>query len=103
MEEIDLKEIFLMFWKKKVEIILIIAIFAVIGYIYTTVFTTPMYTSSTTLVLAGTNNETAEGGQDSITTTDLTLNSKLVSTYSHLVKRNKVVKTSYFKLGNRYF
>lgn len=55
MEEIDLKEIFSIFWKKKVEIILIIAIFAVLGYIYTTVFTTPMYTSSTTLVLAGTN------------------------------------------------
>ena len=99
MEEIDLKEIFLMFWKKKVEIILIIAIFAVIGYIYTTVFTTPMYTSSTTLVLAGTNDETAEGGQDSITTTDLTLNSKLVSTYSQLVKSNKVVRQVISNLG----
>ena len=99
MEEIDLKEIFSIFWKKKVEIILIIAIFAVIGYIYTTVFTTPMYTSSTTLVLAGTNDETAEGKQDSITTTDLTLNSKLVSTYSQLVKSNKVVRQVISNLG----
>ena len=99
MEEIDLKEIFSIFWKKKVEIILIIAIFAVLGYIYTTVFTTPMYTSSTTLVLAGTNDETAEGEQDSITTTDLTLNSKLVSTYSQLVKSNKVVRQVISNLG----
>ena len=42
MEEIDLKELFLMFWKRKAEIILIIAIFIVIGFIYTSVFTKPM-------------------------------------------------------------
>ena len=97
MEEIDLKEIFLMFWKKKLEIILIIAIFAIIGYIYTMAFTSPMYTSSTTLVLAGTNSE--QEGESSITTNDLTLNSKLVSTYSQLVKSNKVVRQVISNLG----
>ena len=98
MEEIDLKELLLMFWKRKAEIILIIAIFIVIGFIYTSVFTKPMYTSSTTLVLAGINDEANEG-ETSITTTDLTLNSKLVSTYSHLVKRNKVVRQVISNLG----
>ncbi len=98
MEEIDLKELFLMFWKRKAEIILIIAIFIVIGFIYTSVFTKPMYTSSTTLVLAGTNDEASEN-QTSITTTDLTLNSKLVSTYSQLVKSNKVVRQVISNLG----
>ena len=98
MEEIDLKELFLMFWKRKAEIILIIAIFIVIGFIYTSVFTKPMYTSSTTLVLAGTNDEDSEN-QTSITTTDLTLNSKLVSTYSQLVKSNKVVRQVISNLG----
>ena len=98
MEEIDLKELFLMFWKRKVEIILIIAIFIVIGFIYTSAFTKPMYTSSTTLVLAGTNDETNEG-ETSITTSDLTLNSKLVSTYSQLVKSNKVVRQVISNLG----
>lgn len=98
MEEIDLKELFLMFWKRKAEIILIIAIFIVIGFIYTSVFTKPMYTSSTTLVLAGTNDEANEG-ETSITTTDLTLNSKLVSTYSQLVKSNKVVRQVISNLG----
>lgn len=97
MEEIDLKEIFLMFWKKKLEIILIIAIFAILGYVYTMVFTSPMYTSSTTLVLAGTNSE--QEGESSITTNDLTLNSKLVSTYSQLVKSNKVVRQVISNLG----
>ena len=98
MEEIDLKEVFLMFWKRKVEIILIIAIFTVIGFIYTFAFTKSMYTSSTTLVLAGTNDEDSEN-QTSITTTDLTLNSKLVSTYSQLVKSNKVVRQVISNLG----
>lgn len=98
MEEIDLKQLFLMFWKKKLEIILIIAIFVVIGIVYTATFTKPMYTSSTTLVLAGTNSETEEG-QSSITTTDITLNSKLVSTYSQLVKSNKVVRQVISNLG----
>lgn len=98
MEEIDLKELLLMFWKRKAEIILIIAIFIVIGFIYTSVFTKPMYTSSTTLVLAGINDEANEG-ETSITTTDLTLNSKLVSTYSQLVKSNKVVRQVISNLG----
>ena len=37
MEELDLKELFSMFWNKKIQIILIIAIFAVIGYVIATV------------------------------------------------------------------
>ena len=56
MEEIDLKELFEIFWHKKVQIILIILIFMVIGIIYSVGFVTPMYSSSTTLVLAGTAN-----------------------------------------------
>ena len=98
MEEIDLKELFLMFWKRKAEIILIIAIFVVIGFIYTSAFTKPMYTSSTTLVLAGTNDETNDG-ETSITTTDLTLNSKLVSTYSELLKTETVLNQVISNLG----
>lgn len=98
MEEIDLKEVFFMFWKRKMKIILILFLCAIMGYIYTMTFTTPMYTSSTTLVLAGTNDETAGEGS-SITTNDLTLNSKLVSTYSQLVKSNKVVRQVISNLG----
>ena len=43
MEEIDLKELVQIFWNKKLQIILIIAIFAVIGFIYTVGFVTPKY------------------------------------------------------------
>ncbi len=92
MEELDLKELLLVFWEKKVEIILIIAIFATIGVAYSLIFLTPTYKASTTLLLATNAPLGTEG--TSITTTDMTLNSKLVSTYSELVKSsNKIIRT----------
>lgn len=93
MEEIDLKELVQMFWEKRVQIILITAIFAVIGIIYTLGFVTPKYQATTSLLLATNSAQSAAGLDSSITTTDVTLNSKLVSTYSKLVKSDKVVRT----------
>ena len=52
MEEIDLKEFVMLFWNRKVSIILITIIFMLIGIIYSVGFVTPKYTSSTTLLLA---------------------------------------------------
>ena len=92
MEELDLKELFNIFWSKKVQIILIILIFAVVGIIYTIGFVTPEYTSSTSLVLAGAESEGQTASTaNSITTTDITINSKLVSTYSVIVKSKDVL------------
>ena len=95
MEELDLKELFEIFWSKKVQIILIILIFAVIGVIYTIGFVTPVYTSSTTLVLASSHSgdmtDKTPTTANSITTTDITLNSNLVSTYSVLIKSKDVL------------
>ena len=100
MEELDLKEIFNLFWDKKLQIILIVAILFVVGVIYTLGFVKPVYTASTTLVLAkmedkkdGTTTETG------VTTSDVTLNSKLVSTYSELVKSKKVLRKVISNLG----
>lgn len=89
MEELDLKELFQIFWNKKIQIILLILIFMVIGIIYTLGFVTPKYSSSTTLVLASGNNNKQT---NTITTTDITLNSKLVSTYSELIKSKNVLR-----------
>lgn len=100
MEELDLKELFSIFWNKKAQIVLIVLIFIVLGIIYTVGFTTPKYTSSATLVLAG-----AESSKDgtqttnSITTTDITINSKLVSTYSVIVKSKDVLGQVISNLG----
>ena len=101
MEELDLKELFEIFWSKKVQIILIVLIFAVIGIIYTMGFVTPVYTSSTTLVLATSNgeNQSTTNTTNSITTTDITLNSKLVSTYSVLVRSKDVLGQVISNLG----
>ena len=100
MEEIDLKELFQIFWNKKIQIILIILIFMVIGIIYSVGFVTPMYSSSTTLVLAGTTNSADQNQTaEAITSADLTINSKLVSTYSVLVKSENILGQVISNLG----
>lgn len=100
MEELDLKELFNLFWNKKLQIILIVLIFIVLGVIYTVGFTTPMYTSSTTLLLAGTEKQEGQAQTtNSITETDITINSNLVSTYSELVKSKNVLSQVISNLG----
>ena len=96
MEEIDLKDLFTMFWNKKIQIVLIILIFAIIGVIYTMGFVIPEYSSYTTLLLVGSSNNE---DKNTITTTDITLNSKLVSTYSILIKSSDVVNRVISNLG----
>ena len=98
MEELDLKELLMLFWNKKIKILLIVVIFALIGIIYTIGFVTPMYTSSTTLVLATSENSSSQSS-NTITATDITLNSKLVSTYSELVKSKNVIRRVISNLG----
>ena len=87
MEEIDLKELFDIFWSKKIVIIFITAIFICMGIYYTKNMTVPDYKSTSTLVLARntSNNEI-------ITQTEVTLNQKLVATYTTLVESNTVLR-----------
>lgn len=89
MEELDLKELFNLFWRKKVQIILIVLIFIILGVTYTIGFTKPMYTSKTSMILTMAGSPNKE--ETAITTTDVTLNSKLVSTYSEIIKRKAVL------------
>lgn len=98
MEEIDIKELLELFWERKVTIILLVILFTTLGFVYTIGFTTPKYKSSTTLVLTKTeaNNQTEEqqatDNTESITTTDITINSKLVATYSELIKSKTILR-----------
>lgn len=89
MEELDLKDLFNMFWAKKFEIILIMAIAIVIGFIYSYVLLKPEYKSTTSILLAKSN--AAQSDDGTITSTEITLNQKLVSTYSDLIKTDKVL------------
>lgn len=94
MEELDLKELFNIFWMKKSIIIIITLIFTILGVIYTTFGLTPKYRSSTTLVLTqqATNTPNKEETTlGTITTNDINLNSKLVSTYSEIIKSKSVI------------
>ena len=91
MEELDLKELFLIFWNRKLEILLITIIALIVGVLYSYFYLTPVYKASTTLILAQSSKTVDKTGDSSITQTDLTLNSKLVSTYSEIMKRKSVL------------
>lgn len=89
MEELDLKDLFNMFWVRKLQIILIVAIFVVIGVIYSYAILKPEYRSTTSILLAKSN--TTQSEDSTITSTEITLNQKLVSTYSELLKTDTVL------------
>lgn len=97
MEEIDLKELIRVFWEKKTTIILLTAIFIVIGFIYSSFIVVPKYTSSTKLVLA--QSSSSSDSSTTITTTDITLNSKLISTYAGILESSRVVRKVISNLG----
>lgn len=87
MEEIDLKELFYYYFKKIPIILTITVLFIVIGTIYAFVGKTPMYSSDVTIVLVSGNNEETE----TVTQTNISINEKLVSTYSEIVTSRKVL------------
>lgn len=94
MEELDLKELLNMFWSKKLSILIIVTIFAVIGFVYTMTMVEPEYESSTRLVLAKTsdNGNTIAADLTSITQSEITMNQKLVSTYRELIGTKAVLR-----------
>ena len=88
MEEINIKD-FLDYLKKYIVIILVAIIICMFGtIIYDKNIKVPTYKSSTTIVLTQTN----ENNNSTITQNDLTINSKLVSTYSEIVKSKLVLE-----------
>ena len=93
MEELDLKQLFKIFWNKRLHIITIVLLFLIIGTIYSFAFVKPKYKAYTTLVLAQSDVMVPEGDKaQGITSTELTLNQKLVPTYSELVKTKNILR-----------
>ena len=100
MEELDLKQLFKIFWNKRLHIISIVLVFLIIGSIYSFAFVKPKYKAYTTLVLAQSDVLATEGDKaQGITQTELTINQKLVPTYSELVKTNNVLREVIRELG----
>ncbi len=90
MEELDLKEIFKMLWSNRRIIIVVTVVLMIIAIIYSFVIQTPKYQSYTTLVLTKAEN-TEDSASTSVTQTDVTMNQKLVSTYSEIVKSKNIL------------
>ena len=90
MEEINLKELFEYIKEKILIIAVIVLAVLIIGSVYSLFIKTPVYKSTSTLVLVsdeGTSTQTA------YTTQDVTLNNQLVSTYSKIVTSHRVIDT----------
>ena len=89
-EEIDLREIFDIFWSKKLWIILAGILGIIAGALYTGFIIVPEYSSSVTMVLtkASDNNNLIE---EAITQSDINLNQKLISTYGKIIKSKAII------------
>lgn len=85
MEEINLKDLFNYFMSKILIFIIITVLILSLGNIYSLVLKTPLYRSTTSLVLVN------ESDKDSITQSDLTLNNNLVGTYTEIIKSKNVL------------
>lgn len=97
MEELDIREFLYEFWRGKILIILMVVLGIVLGILYSNFLVKPMYKSTTTLVLSKpTNTESTSVG---ITTNDVTMNQKLVSTYSEIIKSRSIASAVIEKLS----
>ena len=91
MEDINLQDL-LKYYVNKILIIILITIFCgLLGSIYSLFVQKPMYKSTTTLLLANIS-EIDSGSSQSITTNDITLNQKLISTYREIMKSIRVLR-----------
>lgn len=89
MEELDIKEIFKMFWEDKLIILIVTVAFMIVAATYSLLIQVPEYQSYTRLVLTKTEN--TGDTSSSVTQTDVTMNQKLVSTYSEIIKSDSIL------------
>lgn len=87
MEEINLEELFKFFLSKIKFILIGVLLFIILGVIYVYVISTPMYHSSTTLILVSDNTNQ----NSTMLQSEVTLNKNLVTTYSEIVKSRAVL------------
>lgn len=85
-ENISVKRILDVFKNQKILIMLILVIFTLVGYLYSYKYVVPKYQSSSTLLLI------PNSVSETVTNSDLTLNSELITTYSNIAKNPKVLK-----------
>ena len=103
MEELDIIELLYALKNKIKYIVITVVVFALLGLIYSKFLVTPMYKSSTTFVLSKSKDITIQSenntNSEAITPNDITLNSKLVSTYSEIIRSKTIAKEVINSLG----
>ena len=87
-ENIGTNRIFNILKGKKMLIAFILIVFTLLGYLYSFEYVVPKYKSTLSLLLI----PNTESETQTITNSDLTLNSSLISTYSNIAKNGKVLK-----------
>lgn len=95
--ELDLKQILKLFWSKKVFIVIMMIIFAILGAVKIEYFTTPVYKASGKLICARTEESISEGTM--VTATELSTTSSLAETYAELIKSDLIVGQVIQNLG----
>lgn len=88
MEELNLMDLLKYYLKKSYIIILMTILVALIGYYYVEEIQVPMYHGTTTIILVQKNNGATTAYE---TQNELTINEKLVSTYSELIKSRRIL------------
>lgn len=94
-ENIEMKRILNILKSKKILIAFILIVFTLFGYLYSYYYITPKYRSTSTLLLIPNNTSENSG----VTTSDLTLNSGLIYTYSSIAKQSRVLKQVIYNLN----
>lgn len=88
MDELNLKEL-LNYFKRKIDVIFLTVILALlVGYMYVEYFQIPMYKGTTTIILVESNDNRVS---DLVTQNEITVNEKLVTTYSEVIKSKRVL------------
>ena len=83
MEEIDLKDFWQYYKKYSLSVIIVCLVCLIAALVYNIAFKTPLYSTSTTILLV--KNE-SKSDKETIDQNDITLNQKLVSTYRQIIK-----------------
>lgn len=96
MEEIDINQLINYFKSKIIYIVFAMSIAFCLSSIYVNRFRVPEYTSSTTILLT----QTSESS--TISSSDISLNNSLVSTYSAIIKSKKVLNQVIDRMGLEY-
>jgi len=96
-KELELKQFLKLFWDRKIFIIVIMVVFAIMGGVKIKFFTTPVYEATGKLICARSEESIIEGTM--VSTVELSTTSSLAETYAELIKSDLIVGQVIQNLG----